>query len=461
MTRLIIDMARRRWRFGALLFVTIAGGWWMWWALGLAKTDDLRLPFGYSMGMAFGLGAQMTLLYMPRAIWYLPVSRRDAWRAGWIVSTVAVTLLTTAAKLVAVAMAGPHLEGGGIAAVALSSLYDLGFCGMGCALASTVTRPHPSRAPWRQLSNAMAGLAVVAMPLGMVVGMQGASLFPGAIATHWTNLTPLTAGALVGALGLTVASYFHAPVPARATPADGGVRAGAASRHAGRRGVSGMRRLLVHEYAWTLGVSAGLGLGSMAFVLVAAHVRSPEELAALLRLELQRFDGVMPPPLEGADPFMVLVLLGCFAGTIAARYPSMMRHLRVLPFGTARLQALLVAWPAAIWLNGWVAFIALHYLFVRQGVTSLHVPAFIGLAGISALVVALSLRLSGPQHGVAFGSLILFVPMLLFVGFPPAWMSACGGVLGFIAAVALNRSALRRSATYRHSGMPVALPLTR
>jgi hypothetical protein len=93
-------------------------------------------------------------------------------------------------------------------------------------------------------------------------------------------------------------------------------------------------------------------------------------------------------------------------------------------------------------------------------VNSLHVPAFIGLAGSSALVVALSLGLSGPQSGLAFSSLLIIVPMLMFLGFPPAWASIGIGASGFLLAGALNRSSLGRSSTYRHSDLPGALPLS-
>jgi hypothetical protein len=139
----------------------------------------------------------------------------------------------------------------------------------------------------------------------------------------------------------------------------------------------------------------------------------------------------------------------------------MMRHLRVLPLGSGRLQALLAAWPAVIWLQVWIACLAAHYLLLGTMVQSLHLAAFVGLAGVSALVVASSLYLNGPQHSVVFFALMVAVPMLLFVGFPPPTASLAFGVAALVAAIAMNRAALLRSATYRHSGLPFAIPFVR
>ena len=456
--RLIADAAWRQRKSIIFNGLTIAVLWWFWWTK--VESADLLMPFCYSMGMAFQLGPQLAMRYMPRAIWYLPLSRREAWRALWLFSTVGATLLTTLAKAAAM-IAHPGPEPGGAASLLLSGVYDFTYCGIGCALVAVVMRPRPARGPWRQLAAAAAGFADAAIPLGAVIGFAGIGQFRVGLPTHWNHFTPLAGLGLAAALTVAISSYFHVPVPTRSLTSTGSTRVHHADRRPDRSRLTGLPRLLAHEYVLAMLVAGCLIVGSGAVVLIAARVGSASEVAAFVQTELGRIDGASLPPGEGADPFAVIILVACFAAAIAARFPAMMRHLRALPIGTARLQALLIAWPIAIWAHNWIVFFVLHYLLVGERVHSLHGAAFIGVSGISALVVAISLRQSGPQQNFVFSSLLVAVPMLLFVGFPPAWMSACGGICGLVAAAALNRAALRRSSTYRHSGFPLSLPLMR
>lgn len=70
----------------------------MWW-LGVESRQPGR-ALAASMAVAFMFG-QMCLQFVPRAIYQLPVSRREIWRAGWIVATPGGTAFTLAAKIVA------------------------------------------------------------------------------------------------------------------------------------------------------------------------------------------------------------------------------------------------------------------------------------------------------------------------------------------------------------------------
>ena len=87
---LVADIIRRhpKW-MGLLAAVALAPMWW--WGL----TEMPGRVFAMSMGIAFLIGPQTTLQFLPRAIWYLPVRRRDAWRANWLVATLGATLFTT------------------------------------------------------------------------------------------------------------------------------------------------------------------------------------------------------------------------------------------------------------------------------------------------------------------------------------------------------------------------------
>jgi hypothetical protein len=455
--RLIADLARRQRRSATFMTLSIAVLWCIWWAL--VGTDDLRQTFGYSMGMAFMLGPQLSMRYAPRPLWYLPLSRRDTWRALWWASTVGATALAAGAKLIALVACGRLASD--LGTLALSSVYDFAYCGMGCAIAAGATRPRPPDTPWRQISAMLAGFADVAMPFGGVAAFAGLPMLPVRLPTHWSEFTAVSGAVLVAALVVTATGYFHVPVPARVAPSGAPARTATDRRRSVTGGLSGLSRLLVHEYVFTLGVGTVLAVGSTAVLLIASHVRAFDELVAFLQLEIGRLDGRNLPPEGGADPFIVLVLVASFAATLASRYPAMMRHLRVLPLGSGPLQALLAAWPAVIWLQVWIASLAAHYLLLGTMVQSLHLAAFVGLAGLSALVVASSLYLNGPQHSVVFFALMVAVPMLLFVGFPPPTASLAFGVAALVAAIAMNRAALLRSATYRHSGLPFAIPFVR
>jgi hypothetical protein len=459
MLTLVAELATRRRWYVAFNLVAIAGLWWMWWAL--AENENALMPFGFTMGMAFMLGPALTLRYMPRPVWYLPLSRSQIWRAGWLFATAGATLVTTAGKLIAMLLHRGS-EPGGVSSVALSSTYDFAYCGIGCAVVALATRPRPSRTPWRQLSGVAAGAGDMIVPLASVFAFYGIQALRLPLPLRWSDLTPVSGGILIAALGLTAASYFHSPVPARAVAAAGSPRADKAPRRVDRAGLSGLPRLLVHEYCWSLGVGAALGIGSLLVVLIGAHTRSPRELAAFLRTELLVLDGASAGwPGGGTEPVTMLVLFACFAAALAARFSMMMRHLRVLPLGTRQLNALLLAWPLGIWSSVWMVFAALYSAVLGEFPHSFHLPVFVALAGSTALVRALSLRLSGAQNAIAFSALAVVVPLLLLVPLPPAWALIVIGAGGLAAAIALNRAALKQPATYRHSFLPIALPLTR
>ena len=119
-------------------------------------------------------------------------------------------------------------------------------------------------------------------------------------------------------------------------------------------------------------------------------------MAHFFARELLVFAGTAPPLPGGVfGVFPSLVWYALFMASLAARFPAMLRHLRVLPLSARQVNTLLVAWPAVIWLTVWTGLAALHYVVVGRGVSSWHVAFFVALAGSSALVQALTLRLVG------------------------------------------------------------------
>jgi hypothetical protein len=452
MRLLIADLVRRMWRKAAFFGAMIAG------VLSLSDAASAPFVFGFSMGIAFAMGPGVALRDTPRPIRYLPIAKRDIWRAGWLVATVGTTLLTTAAKLAGILV--PQVRNPvGLWSIALSSVYDFAYAGAGCALVILAHRPGPTSGPWRWTSGVVKTLAVFALGFGLPLALWGALALGPVLPTHWTDLTPRSLAVLVAALGVAVATYFHSPgppIPANRIAPQARAKAGTQGFEPG--GLSGLPRLLAHEAVWTLIVGAVLVGGSALFVFVAARVtQSPEGLTGLLRSALLRLDEgrVSPEPAGGLDAFILLIGFAVFVTSLIARFSAMLRHLRVLPLGGARLNTLLLAWPAAVWLIAWTGLLTLHYAVLGQGVASYHADALLGLIGVSAIVQSLTLRLSRYLRTLTLALLLVIVPLQLFLDTPPPAVSVAIGLGGFAVAAVLNRRALARRSTYTPIGPAV------
>jgi hypothetical protein len=445
----LLDLVRRTHRW---IPPMMAAGLVAIWSI--PDDTQLGMALAYSMGTAWVVGPQlMNPLLVPRAIWYLPISRRGIWRATWLLATVRATTITTFAKLLAMVM--PWSKGSfSLATILLSSLYDFAYAGLGCAAIIVATRPRPAGGPGHLVWPFFKVAADSALPLGMAVGFFGGRFVGDRLPVHWSGITVRAGAILATALAVTVATYFHSAVPL--TPAN---------RTAGRRrmeartlrfepgGLSGLPRLLVHEYAWTLMVGGFLVSGSVLVVVVAAKYLSSESLIGLLRSVLLHVDGSPPPaPGTGLQAFIFLIGFAILAASLAGRFPDMLRHLRVLPLGVARLNALLVVWPALAWLTAWTGLLTLHYFVMGRGVASYHADALLFLSGVSAIVQAVTLRLS-----LAFRAFTLVLPLGFILGVAPflPWLLApapavfaATGLASLAAAAVLNHRSLTRKSTY-------------
>lgn len=432
-----------------------------------ADGTQLVMAFAYSMGTAFMIGPQlMSPLLTPRAIWYLPISRRDIWRATWLLATVGATTITTFAKLLAVVM--PWSEGSfSLATLLLSSLYDFAYAGLGCVVIIAATRPRPAGGPGHLVWPFFKGAADFALPLGMAAGFFGGRFIDHLLPVHWSEVTVRAGTVLAAALGLTAATYFHSAAPL--TPANRISRRPRVTPGTPRfelGGLSGLPRLLVHEYAWTLMVGGFLMIGSLLVVVVAAkYLQSSESLIGLLRSVLLHMDGTPTPvPGTGLQAFILLIGFAVFAASLSARFPDMLRHLRVLPLGAARLNALLLVWPALVWLTAWTGLLALHYLVMGPGVVSYHADALLFLTGISAIVQAVTLRLSVVFRAFTFALPVGFIagvaPFLpLLLAPTPTVFAATGGAC-LAAAAVLNHRSLARKSTYIPIGPAIGVVQT-
>lgn len=453
MRLLILDLIRR----GAPRALVFAGAHllilWMFLQLG----DPVR-TFGVSMAAVFMLGPLTLLWFGPRVVWYLPVSRRDLWRGGWLVATVGTTLLMAAVKLVALgAVRSPNY---GLSTVLLSTVFDFACAGIGCALVIVATHPRPARSPWRQLAPVWQSLAEFALFAGLFAMFYGGQ-YTDVLPLRWSDLTLASGTVLVAALLVTVATYFHSPSPpARVETGPLFMSAshpafpGDAHRHAPPReagGLSGLSMLLVDEYLRALLFGGGLAAASIVVVLAGAGIVDAEEaVAELMRAQIALLDGAAATRQSvGLKALAVVIWYAFFAAGMMARFPAMMRHLRVLPLSARQLNGMLVAWPAAIWVSMWACVFLARYAIAGHGLTSFHAALLVALCGMSALVLSCSLRLSGTSRILILAGASGVVGFLPMLEPPPPAVLAALGVGALAAAAILNAQALGRHRTYR------------
>lgn len=204
-----------------------------------------------------------------------------------------------------------------------------------------------------------------------------------------------------------------------------------------------------------MGIGAGLSLASVLVVmLLAGVVNSQEALADVLRAELRFLDGAAPAPTAPSvwlAAFGALTWYGFFVGSLAARFPSMLRHLRVLPIGAGHLNLLLVCWPGVVWITVGLVLMLTRYLVLGEALTSANLTLLLALTGLSAVTGALTLRTTGMPRIFLLSMLLGLVPVLHLFQVPQPSTLALVGIGGLAAAVALNHLTLRRSTTYRIS----------
>jgi hypothetical protein len=455
---MMIDLVRRQHRWLTAMLVTIVAT--LWW-LG-AEGGQGALTF--SMAAAFGLGPQvMNPALWPRAVWYLPISKRDAWRATWLLATVGAALMTTSAKLLGMlaAILIPQPSASlGLAALGLSGLYDFAYAGCGCALVAIGTRPRPAREPWRLMWDVLKGPAQALFPLGVMIPLLVRAWGGAEVPVTWGEMTPRSATLLAAALGLSIAAYFHTLEPGagfilvRVQPRQH--RAIAPRPPIETRGPTGLPRLLLNEYAWSAVAAVSFVIAFAVLVFgVGALIRTPWSLRGLVEIAGLLFDEAVAE--ERGRVFDVLTWTGLFAATLVSRVPQSVRHLRALPLAGSRLNLLLVAWPALMLITVWVGMAGLRYAVFGPTETALQPAMLLALIGSSAIARAMKLR--WPVAALWAGAFWLCaVPALRQVVAPSSAELALIGLAGIVAAAALNHYTLRRSATYRRA-QPSALSL--
>jgi hypothetical protein len=434
---LVADFVRRVYRWPVLTAVLIACV--LWWATSVA--GDLAFAFTASIGLTFVIGPMMTTASASRVVFYLPVSRGEVWRATWFVSTVVAAAVATAIKLPAL-LAGLDVRDGGLAILALSSTYDFVAAAVGCSLMTFTQRPPDADRPWR--TRLLALLAVV----GFIGGALALLSLQAGMATRWSELTAGDAAALATLLALAIAGFAAGPHAGAGSPRLRRVRDGSRPPRGASR-ISGLPQLLLQEFVWITSMAFVLGtaFGVIAFLGTAFFGERPEGIVDFLRSQkLLIFEGG-PLTMDRKGPAGLLVWCAFFAASVGARFPDLLRHLRVVPIGTTPLLALLVVWPAAFWSVVWAALIALSAA-VAGTADALHPDLWLQVVGLSVAAQSIALWTPARSRWLFYSSpMLLVLVMQLVNAAPPAF-----GVLlafGSIAAgTALTRAALARSSTY-------------
>ncbi len=452
MRLLLMDLFRRKHRW---ITLSIAASFVLvWWVA--AGEDFAGRAFLFSMGMAWGFGPQiMAWSLSPRPIWYLPISKRDIWRAVWLVATVGATLITASAKLVAMLLRAliPPPEGGSftLSMLVLSSLYDFAYTGVGCALIIVAARPRPLSGPWRFVSAVLKQAAEAGLSIGMPAAMGG-FLVGFTLPVHWSEMTARSAVLLAAALALTIATHFHTVDPAAGSIylASKHPRQRATSRTVRAGGLTGIRRLLVHEYVQSTAMAAGLvgGFGAMVFVGSGFMLYASDPSAGFVETQKLLLRGEALSETR-QWVFDLIIWASLFAATQIGRLPNIIRHLRVLPVAAPLLNMLLVAWPALMLVTVWVGLAGVRAIVSGSQPSSWQPALLVALIGSSAIARAMTLRWLAPAPLVSVLCLCAGPALHLLYGGTSSAFLIVLGIGGVAAAAALNHFTLMRSATYR------------
>jgi len=446
MWRLVLDSIRRQKvpLLASPLYLTP-----LWLGVDTTRTWSVATAFAWSAFAACFLGPQLSLLtFTPREIRQLPVSRRDVWRALWVRSAVIAPLVTTMGKLpvLIVAPLGGHVVGA--PGIALSFVYDATYAAASTVWLILIAQRRVGSGPrrWWSVTGDIATLMLLlAAPVWPFVLRQH-------LATRWSDLSAPSIMALVALLGIAVVTFFYRPGAAAsgapfATPRQAHLRP---TQHTSRvSGATGLRRFVLNELTWTAIIAAVI-LPTFSVVEYLADLVTSgwgHGILPFLRATwLLPFDA---RPATIPDPTNLLIWLAFFMLSVTARFAEMLRHLRALPFGAARLNAMLVAWPLVMWSLIWAGLLVIHAAALQASVESLRPALFVTLVGMSALASALQLRWGLKKVpwlilGVVVGS--RFFPYLL------SWITLTSlvvlGIAGILTALALNASTLARSRTY-------------
>lgn len=437
--RLARDMLGRQYQWQLQLTIVLAAI--PWWLAGAGGTNA-RFAFAISLGMTLVIGPVVTVTGLPRAYAYLPLSRRDIWRATWLVGAVAAPAVLAALKLPALFFSLGARDGG-LAIIALSTAYDFGAASMGCILLTASQRSKriaPARA--LRMLEAAAMLALISTPFWVRAELTGASavvlgLMLASIAAAFVYVPPRAAG---------VRRPTSAARPPLAPPPRGRL--------------AGIPALMLREVRWAAGIGLTLAIAFAAIAYLVdgfyGELRTP--MAFLRSQKLLIFDDVsIQMDTVEQRPFNLMVWFAFFAASVSGRFPELIRHLRALPISGAKMTALIVGWPAAVWVMIWAVLLLLSAT-IGEGVRALHPALWIQVVGLSSLSQALTLWWGDRFKWLFYSSPLWLMPLFQAMSRTHPVIGTTLAAAGLVLAAALTRRALSHSATYTNRPLPYAAP---
>ncbi len=448
MNRLLFADYLRRNRSNLIAGVAFVAGIWFVAGMGVFSASA-AIAWSLLLTAIFGPLLAFSGL-APREVRLLPMSRREIWRTSWWLSTVVAVGLTTTGKVLGLLAARVFTADPAIAVgtVWLSSTCDFAYAGAFLGLLSIGrfrTGSHRSRL-LRASQRGIGALVVVAFA-GSVVWPF---LFREHMPTRWNGISALTGAIILAGLGLTIRAYFTSPAPIAAPDvraANRRQRVPTRSRVPEFSDVTGLRRIALRTWISAVVGQTGLLL-LVAGVAAIIGVSSGEPIVDGIR-------GFGLLPFE-ADffPFRLVMVyaLGAVGLVWSLTLPGdsiqhMLRHLRTLPLGTAKLNAVLIGMPVVSWINAWVMLAALHLVVVGRPLDSFRLLEFFALIGIQCIARALTLRWRKPIWSIVLSFPLIVIGAVIVRWAPhafPAVLPAIG-VTGIVAAALLNHRMLTRS----------------
>jgi hypothetical protein len=457
--RLVIDAVWRiRWLYAAIgVFLTA-----VWLLFGMSRDNALPISMpAVSLICAVVLGPMSVMAAMGlRELRHLPVTRRDLWRATWVVATVVSTgLLLSTKALAALLVTMPGVRPGvSAAAILLTAVYDFAWAG-------SVLLVLPSLGYAVSAAGKRGTLAVslaLAGTLGSVAACFGLPILLGdVLPSELSQFTPVTTSVLiaclVGAFGALVWTPQRGVMAGeRPRPPRGGVLQGVATRPRLTDNLTGISRVVIPHLAATIAFPVGACLALASYGVISGS-------------GIWWFVPPIPDVFDSADVgyrgLTYFVLMPCAVGVMLGLWTPWARLLKVLPISVRQINALLLFTPFAtwsvLWFVGWFAY-SLAYGTPR----TLGLEFALGMAALSALAHAGQLRLAGTNaQSWIFAGLGGLLPAFLQVGLRQGTVAhvvfALISAMAFCAAAIVNHRTLTQSTsssrTYRRPQPPFGL----
>jgi len=409
--------------------------------------------FSYSsFGLAMGVGVMLGVVFESRELHYLPISRKNIWRARWILSITPVILSAVFGLLgFAIMLAISQVTSLGTRTdkswILPATVFQLVY--IGSLLAASIPASYLTRRivlPARRLLVNVA-LVLSAIVLGFLIEQR--------LPKQWQEMTGGLVVILAIGLCLTVIGFFHSPKIAPreflAKPLNPATRASkpdlkARETWAGR---TGLNLLVGRQVLAFLITGAVCGIGSQLPLLLEGW--QPADRAALIERGGTLFGS--PDLILAVAYFLMPVLLSAMWTAFAPDWLRV-RELRVLPMTTRTVAAMFTLLPTLTWLTFWLFLLAGYWLLTGHLPSTFRLDLLAGIVGLTCLLNSASMQARAKAPG---GFLLLhllscaeFILLYMYVQpLSPAVTSLVleFGLIGVGVSFLLNVRALQRNNT--------------